>query len=399
MIILHVQKLFFLSIIAFFSERSHSLNLPSLEKVFQFNQIYSRTKKLNLSQKPHIIYITVERYTNNENLKNYYGFHNLYFNDFLNSHNFHVWNNQKANYPTSLLTNISTLNMSYVDQMIRTVNFEHKYPVVSIVYYILNNQVQKILRHHGYSYYFFHSEYGLVSQNDNWINKKWIKAVLENTSMLTMLLSIISTKISIRALLYKAYYNIGLQKRCQRVYNQEKQIIDILKRNQPVFTWWLLYFTHPPYIYDKSGKCLNKVNLSEQNWNKRKNDYIDQIKIANNVIMDFIKELSIKSSRPFIIIIQGDEGPATLDLENVLHQKQSSIWDKDIKDIVLKLGIFNAIYLPSENYLKFNNYKSPINNFHIIFNEIFKNYKGNQKPDKYYLYRNYYHVLDLKEFK
>ena len=394
--------LFYINI--FFSNLENKLqNISSLEKVFKYQQIYSQTNNLKLKKTPHIIYITVERYTNNSNLKEYYGFYNDEFNSFLKQNKFYVWNNQKANYPTSLLSSTSVLNMSYLETMLETISL-NKYPPISVFYYILNNQVKKILRSHGYTYSFVHSEYGLVSYNENWINKKvWISSFLENSLFFKVFSEVIKLYVSnfpARYLYDNTYYNLNLKERCERIYNQKSYILDKLKdQDQPLFLWWLFFFTHPPYIYSEDGSCLEKVNHSLQSWNDRKVDYINNIKITNKLLIDFISNLKVKSNRPFIVIIQGDEGTANFNVDKVLFNKKSSIWTRPKEDLILKLGVFNAIYLPSEKYFNFHTYKSPINNFHIIFNEIFENYKGKRLPDKYYLYKNYYHILNLKEFK
>ena len=378
-------------------------NISSLEKIFKYKHIYSQVNNLKLKNQPHIIYITVERYSNNKNLEKYYHFQDHQFNDFLKQNKFYVWDDQKANYPTSLFSSTSVLNMSYLEKMLNTINFK-KYPPVSVFYYILNNQVKKILRFHGYSYSFVHSEYGLVSYDENWINKKvWISFFLENSLLFKVFSEVIKlyvTNFPARYLYDNTYYNMNLKKRCKRVYNQKKYVLDKLKKqDQPVFLWWLFFFTHPPYIYSEDGSCLNKVNHSLKSWNKRKADYIDHIKITNKLLMDFIRNLKAQSKRPFIIIIQGDEGPANFNVDKVLFNKDSSVWTRPKTDLILKLGVFNAVYLPSEKYFNFHTYKSPINNFHIVFNEIFENYKGKRLPDKHYLYKNYYHILNLKEFK
>ena len=379
------------------------LDISSVEKVFQFNNIYLQTNDLKLKKTPHIIYITVERYTNNNNLKEYYDFHNKELNSFLKQNKFYVWNNQKANYPTSLLSSNSVLNMSYLEEMLAQLSLNN-HPPVSAFYYILNNQVKKILRSHGYAYSFIHSEYNLVSYDENWINKKvWISSFLENRLLFKVFTEIIKVYVSnfpVRYLYDNTYYNLGLKKRCESIYNQKKYILDKLEnQDQPLFLWWLFFFTHPPYIYSEDGSCLKTVNHSLESWNERKKDYLHNINIVNKLLIDFISNLKTKNNRPFIVLIQGDEGTANFNVDEVLFNKNSSIWTRPKKDLILKLGVFNAIYLPSKRYDNFHTYKSPINNFHIVFNEIFEDYKGKRLPDKYYLYENYYHILNLKEFK
>ena len=64
---------------------------------------------------PDIYYIILDEYPNNESLKKNYGFDNTEFLTFLENSGFYVVNNSFSNYPTTIQSLSSSLNMEYLD--------------------------------------------------------------------------------------------------------------------------------------------------------------------------------------------------------------------------------------------------------------------------------------------
>ena len=90
--------------------------------------------------------------------------------------------------------------------------------------------------------------------------------------------------------------------------------------------------------------------------------YVEQLKFTNSQILDSIKSILNNSSRPPIIIIQGDHGSGSL-------LKNSSINDSCMYE---RASILNAYYMPDGKSDLLYPDITPVNSFRVIFNTYFE---------------------------
>ena len=99
--------------------------------------------------KPDIYYIIPDEYPSNYALKQFFGFDNIEFLTFLETNDFHVVNNSFSNYPSTIQSLTSSLNMEYLDTITEGVDADSKN------YHLLNellsdNLVMRKLSSQGY---------------------------------------------------------------------------------------------------------------------------------------------------------------------------------------------------------------------------------------------------------
>ena len=76
--------------------------------------------------KPDIYYIIPDEYPSNYALKQFFGFDNIEFLTFLETNDFHVVNNSFSNYPSTIQSLTSSLNMEYLDTITEGVDADSK---------------------------------------------------------------------------------------------------------------------------------------------------------------------------------------------------------------------------------------------------------------------------------
>lgn len=99
---------------------------------------------------PDIYYLILDSYTNNTNLKADYHFDNFEFTSYLEAQGFYIADQSRSNYATTSLSISSSLNMDYVNDLVRPLGVDsadHTF----LFNQIRNNQIQKFLNSKGYS--------------------------------------------------------------------------------------------------------------------------------------------------------------------------------------------------------------------------------------------------------
>jgi phosphoglycerol transferase MdoB-like AlkP superfamily enzyme len=130
------------------------------------------------------------------------------------------------------------------------------------------------------------------------------------------------------------------------------------EREGPKLVFVHLISPHPPFVFDQYGNDVDWTNYL--NW-REKQYYLGQYIFISNQIEEVVTKIQSDSKRPTIIIIQSDHGPR-------------GMWGFDkYLDIPAteQAKIFNAYYLPSQDYSGFTNETSPINSFRLVFNQVF----------------------------
>ena len=122
----------------------------------------------------------------------------------------------------------------------------------------------------------------------------------------------------------------------------------------PKFVYAHINVPHIPFIFKPDGSLVDDPNfyrgpqdypVNEQYF---KEGYINQIQFMNNRIPEIADQIIKNSTRPVIIVIQGDHG---------------------IKDDN-RLEILNAVYFPGAK-ANIDKALTPVNTFRIIFNQFF----------------------------
>ncbi len=350
----------------------------NLEENVQTNSI--NTKKV--SSLPDIYYLVLDRYASQDTLNEFYDYDNNEFIEYLTNKGFFVANKSRANYPKTLHSLTSSLNMGFINDL--KVGLDKNSSDETVLHPLIqNHKVLTYLKSNGYKYLHLGSEWGPLSTNEfadenfNFYPKLQrlgeFSTKLLTTTMIFPVLSIIFPGISSD----NSHRNIVLFQ-----FNTLAKIPEI-EENKFVFAHILM--PHEPYVF---GKNCEFLTTQESQKRSKEANYLNQLSCINKKIERLVDQLISKSKRPPIIILQADEGPHPI--KNRL--KGYGTWKKASSNTLKeKLGILNALYLPNIDEGLLYPTITPVNTFRLIFNSYFDaDYK--LLPDRSYVFEDLNHI-------
>ena len=301
--------------------------------------------------KPDIYYIIPDEYPSNYALKQFFGFDNIEFLTFLETNDFHVVNNSFSNYPSTIQSLTSSLNMEYLDTITKGVDADSKN------YHLLNellsdNLVMKKLSSQGYDVVNIGSLWGPNGEFKN-IKSNLCEFKEVNRDSLSRQL-IEKTMISY---FYERYFEQLRRDQIICTYNEIELLSE--EQNKPKFIFVHILSPHSPYIFGPNGEhTVPGDSINSSPWNER-NAHVNQVKFVNKNLIELIPKLLDSENKP-IIILQGDTGSG------------SEIDWKSPSDVMVieRMSNLNAVYFPNNDYSKIHDL-TPVNTFRIIFNEYF----------------------------
>lgn len=330
----------------------------------------------NKEDLPDIYYIIFDRYANSKILESQYNFDNSTFLNFLRSRGFYVAEDASTNYPRTHLSLASSLNMDYLDDLVKKVGREASdyNPVFDMV---KDNKVARFLKSAGYKYIYF-GDWWTPTQV-NYLADENINLYADSNEFLrkfarTTILSPIAGDY------WKGNIFFGFFQ--DRIYENTNykfaKFEKIAAKKSPKFIFAHMLFPHHPYIFDKNCK---RVDAERPDREEKK--YLEQLKCANTRIMKMVDGILKNSKKPPIIIFQSDEGPFKTDEMNLDGEKTD--WTKVSDAAILRhMKILNAYYLPGFDGSKLYQSITPVNSFRLIFNHYFGQNLA-PLPDKNYL--------------
>jgi hypothetical protein len=333
----------------------------------------------SLSTLPDIYYIILDGYGRADMLQAVHGFDNTEFVAALEQRGFFVGSSSQANYPRTLLSLSSSLNMQYLDSMSSAMGDSRLWwPVRDTVQH---SQVRTKLESLGYKTVFFASSWDDTDIQDGDYYETPFKVKLNNFAN--------SFLVFTNLRIFQGIERFGL---AWPSYDTHRELIRygftqlpaVASIEGPKFVFTHIIAAHPPFVFDRLGNPVNPkypysfINppASGDNEGFRKS-YIDQLLFVNREILTMIDGILDHSARPPIIILQGDHGPGiTMDLNSI---KDSCLFER--------FSILNAVYLPGFDQDSIPMDLAPVNTFRLIFNHYFQT-KLEILPNKQYFSAN-----------
>ena len=297
---------------------------------------------------PNIYYMVFDGYGNHNTLKTQFGYDNDPLLEYLDSRNFVLPSATHANYPETMMSLPSALNMQYLDIELSPDNIhEAKVDAHDIINY---NEVMISLKEKGYKIIIFDSGTWITDSiqiadrikcESNFLNSEFIGMVIR-TSLLNPL----------HTFFFEHDFRYGVNCIFDTIPNLKDE------HDKPIFVFAHVMIPHPPYVFGPDGETVDVESLSfTKGWDNKK-AYLDQVKYANKRIPGVVD--GIMSDDSPIIIIQSDHGPkANVDYVNPTDEMYAQVF-----------GILNAYHLPGCNDSIYDSI-SPINSFRIVFNCYF----------------------------
>jgi hypothetical protein len=323
----------------------------------------SRVQISNQEDLPDIYLIILDTYTRADILESDFNLDNSAFIDQLQDLGFYVAECARSNYPSTIRSLVSLLNVAYVHELEKT-NFQSELRYRdNLMNGLSNNLVREKLVDMGYKTVAFSTgyEWSTYSDSDYFFTPEPtyflspriqpFEALLLQKSALLMLVGGQPEKIEgllhLNAPLYAGHV--------LRVKNVLEKLPEIPDLPGSKFIFAHILSPHRPFIFLPDGSIneddrfySNDGNGIDENYSRQ--GYAYQVQYINNQLIPILTRIIEKSKVPPIIIIQGDHGSSQAD----------------------RYPILNAYYLPDDLAEQLYPDISPVNSFRLVFNDFFE---------------------------
>jgi hypothetical protein len=325
--------------------------------------IAEQYKKCDTCTRPDIYFLVFDMYANASVLKSFWNHDNSRLEQFLDSTGFRQVKHSTSNYNYTVFSIGSTLNMDYHEKDLKYTNAFRSAAQLS---QFEDNELFRILKKEGYDFYnysWFHfndaparvAPFVLTEPRELVAAQTfWFRFRSDIAWNFKMFRKKRSTEERLTPFFVKECEdNLS---RIRKSYEGIKKL-SAQKDGKPVFLYAHFLMPHAPFLFDSTGTLKPK-----ETWlSTRHEDYLDQLKYTNNMIMDLCGSLLQDTSRPKIIIVQSDHGYRNYNSKDPLTS------DVEFKNL-------SAFYFPGKEYGRLHDSLSSVNTFRIILGEYF-NYR------------------------
>lgn len=326
----------------------------------QRDTTFSHSAKNTSKNHPDVYLILLDGYANNKSLDKYYKYDNTAFTDSLKKLGFYFVKNSRSNYPFTVQTVSSMLNLDYLKPTQKNVPRE-------FLEYIYNNKVVSLYEDYGYSIHnlsAFHFK--------NYHSKYPFKTFIHKENFTSFLFS--------KGIFYNIFY---IEAKGEGLYREKSIVKDInfYAQNKtaylPRFVYAHLLTPHPPFylnpkaefdsnVYNRSPSLSNMLPLidddstnntfgSAKDDELNQKDYINHIRFTNMFTISFVSYLAGKNA---IIVLISDHGSRML---------TSPV--SNTEAINERYMNFCAIYYPDGKYNHLYDSITPVNVIRQVLNK------------------------------
>ena len=323
-------------------------------------------KQEKVAALPNIYYIILDGYGRADVLQEMYGFNNGKFIEKLRQRGFFVAENSSANYPQTVLSLASSLNLHYLTHLQQAYGPRNQIRE-PLLKEITENRLMSFLQTHGYQTVAFSSGIAFTELRnaERYITvpgayNEWELLFLGQTPFPFLMQNLFD------------YSLFDSHKHRLEYMVEELPRVTISERPSFVFAHFVT--PHPPFILGDQAPFQGKENLFSfrdgshyRHYYKKSSKqyqvrYLEQLQALNVRIISMLDEILSDTSRPSVIVLQGDHGPgAYVDWE-----------DRSKTNLRERMSILNAIYVPSGSHLPLYDDMTPVNTFRIILQQYFQ---------------------------
>jgi hypothetical protein len=310
---------------------------------------------------PDIYYIILDGYARPDVMKEQFDLDVSGFVDHLERRGFFVARNATANYAQTPLCLSSSLNGTYLDEMVRGLERDQ----TALKDFIGRNDVVATLRPLGYRFVTFATGFEPTEhpQADRYLSPR---------PYMTEFQRMVVDLTPARAVWPDPRQLDPFQMARERSRYLLDRLPTVAADPRPTFTLAHLVCPHPPIVFGANGEDIGHEHESFILFNRKnhgrfekpevfRRGYRDQAAYVTRRVQETIDRILAESPEPPIIIVQSDHGSELeLDMESVentnLHERMS---------------ILNAYYFPGGHYDGLYDSISPVNSFRAVFNTFF----------------------------
>ena len=328
---------------------------------------------------PDIYLIILDMHVSDSALRNLTGYEDPAFSSALRDKGFYIAECSRSNYPVTQHSLTSELNMDYLHAMTDSTDTKVLYQLMQ------TSRVQRTLEEAGYRTYAFETGYeftDLASADEFFRPLNSAAALLTYPGVSpfeSLLLQVSGGRILYETrdqLSQKMQYLIDaayVEYRDRILYDLET-LPGIAEESGAKFVFAHILAPHPPFVFDREGNFIYRRTPFSLNSDPEGYDfyefsdaYYDEILYLHTRVLDVVDEILAKSATPPIIIIQGDHGIPRTAHRNAQYE------------------IYNAIYVGGNDIEGIYSTISPVNNFRVIFNQLFGTGYQLLPDESYYL--------------
>ncbi len=319
-----------------------------------------------------IYYIILDGYGRQDTIKDVFGYDNTDFIKELESLGFYVAKEARSNYIRTVVSLSSSLNLEYIN-FAKEAAGKYSVNYLPLRDLIQRNQVRARLEQANYKTVAISSDYAFTDWKDADVylfpyqhDLTEIERFFYSSSALGAFYDPeFPFTDSLRSILPLPSYGT----RREKILFAFAQLKEIPKITGPKFVFVHIIAPHPPFVFDANGNPL-KIERPYApgdgegfagGFGEYQLLYTEQLQFVNSQILDSVRHILSGSSRPPIIILQGDHGSGSL-LNN------SSIEESCMYE---RASILNAYYMPEGRSDSLYPEISPVNSFRVIFNTYF----------------------------
>jgi len=334
--------------------------------------------------KPDIYYIILDRYASNKTLSELYDFDNQEFTAYLREAGFYVAEESVANYPRTLLSLASSLNMTYFE------------PTDKFLEPLQNHELGRFLKNQGYRYLHIGSWAGSTTRSPIAdVNFEAGELYLDLDEFTLKLFQTTALAPVIRKIFPEtALFDFNVQHRNRAFYQLDRLKEIPTTQPSPKFVFAHLMLPHDPYVFDSN--CGDREATEDMI-----TDYLLQLSCTNQLIGEAVDVILEDSAQPPVIVIQGDEGPldwVTLQPMKYPFLEGQGYQNADTRSLQERAGVWNSYYLPEFDLGKFLYPDiTPVNTFRLIL-DLYFGTDLELLPDRSYIFQETGNLYDVDKY-
>ena len=337
--------------------------------------------------RPDVYYLIFDKYASNQSLLDYYGYDNAGFHEELHKRGFFVAEKSRTNYPSTVFSLSSSLNMDYIQNLVDMTD-----PSLSVATTLhklfTNNKVGQLFKENGYTYYHLGNWYDPTRK----VDIADVNLLLEDSAQANNFIVEL-----LEDTLYKRLGSIGNIAPIGSTSHSQREILNyqfekirqIPHDDSPTFTVMHALLPHDPFVFNSECEDIPILGIEYSS----PSDYINHVECTNIKALEAIDYLLSNSDEPPVIIIQSDEGSR----QYVNGKDTNKLYNfEGAPDSYLleRTGIQNAYYFPDRDYSQLYESISPVNTFRVVLGK-YLNYNVKLKDDKYYVFPDPNHMFDF----
>jgi Sulfatase len=310
--------------------------------------------KCDTCVKPDIYFLVFDEYSSSTAIKEVWQYDNTDLDAFLTKKGFRLLPFSRSNYNFSEFSIASTLNMDYLSIPIPSActikDYNNRYEEIK------SNKVCSALSSIGYdivNYSIFD-----IKKNPSPVKEDFLPL---KTRLITSQTFISRIKKDLFHLLLVGKFQIKwLSKNLiYTTYHNNQKIIGLTLDNsadrsgQPRFVYSHIEMPHPPFYFNKYGQLKSKEVIAKEFYNLDPAAYLDYLPKTNEVIKKIVNSILGHAKRPVAIVLIGDHGFRSNEPKN-FHFRN-----------------LNAVYLSSGDYKGFYDSITNVNEYRVLFNNLF----------------------------